>query len=68
MAHRTHRTEGEPDFIILCDGGKTLLVECKDRTGKVSPKQACVIAHASKLGHCVNVVRSMEEFWKVCPS
>jgi hypothetical protein len=64
MSYRTHRTEGEPDFIILVHG-RVMLVECKTRTGKVSPAQLGVIAHASRLGHTVHVVRSFAEFLEV---
>lgn len=65
MAERTCRTLGEPDFVILADGGRVLFVECKSRTGKLSPAQAALKFHAEKLGHTVHVVRSMEEFLAV---
>ena len=42
MAERTCRTLGEPDFVILADGGRVLFVECKTRTGKLSPAQAAL--------------------------
>lgn len=62
MAHKTRRKKGEPDFIILCDKGRVLLVECKDRDGKMSVAQNEVLAHARKLGHTIHVVRSIEQF------
>ena len=62
MAERTCRTLGEPDFVILADGGRVLFVECKSRTGKLSPAQAALKHHAEKLGHTVHVVRSLEDF------
>jgi len=62
MAERTCRTLGEPDFVILADGGRVLFVECKSRRGKLSPAQAALKHHAEKLGHTVQVVRSLEEF------
>ncbi len=62
MAERTCRTLGEPDFVILADGGRVLFVECKSRAGKLSPAQAALKHHAGKLGHPVQVVRSLEEF------
>ncbi len=62
MAERTCRTLGEPDFVILADGGRVLFVECKTRTGKLSPAQAALKFHAEKLGHTVHIVRSLEEF------
>ena len=65
MAERTCRTLGEPDFLILADGGRVLFVECKSRSGKLSPAQAALKHHAEKLGHTVYVVRSMEEFLEV---
>lgn len=66
MAHRTRRTKGEPDFIVLAENGRTLLVECKSRTGKSSTSQLAIQAHARKLGHTVHVVRSFEEFKQIC--
>ncbi|HYG22741.1 MAG TPA: VRR-NUC domain-containing protein [Verrucomicrobiae bacterium] len=63
MSERTHRTAGEPDFIILCDSGRVLLIECKTATGKLSPDQLAIKAWAAKLGHTVHVVRSIEEFF-----
>lgn len=65
MAERTHRTLGEPDFVILADGGRVLFVECKSRSGKLSQAQAALKFHAEKLGHAVHVVRSMEDFLKL---
>lgn len=62
MAARTHRTLGEPDFIILADAGRVLFVECKTAKGKLSPEQSALIAHAAHLGHVVYVVRSLKEF------
>lgn len=64
MSHRTHRTEGEPDF-ILCLPGRVLFIECKTRTGKLSHEQAATQAWLRKLGHEMHVVRSIEEFWEV---
>ena len=65
MAERTCRTLGEPDFTILAGGGRVLFVECKTRTGKLSPAQAALKFHAEKLGHTFHVVRSREEFLKL---
>ena len=62
MAERTCRTLGEPDFVILAGAGRVLFVECKTRTGKLSPAQAALKHHAEKLGHPIHVVRSREEF------
>lgn len=65
MAARTHRTLGEPDFIILADGGRTLLIECKSAKGKLSPDQQAIRVHADHLGHTIHVVRSFAEFLDV---
>lgn len=65
MAHRTWRTPGEPVFIIMADGGRTLYVEAKTRNGKVSRPQLGVMIQARRLGHTVHVVRSLDEFRKV---
>ncbi len=53
---------GCPDFVILRDGGRTLLVEAKRRDGKLSVAQRAWLAWASKLGHPAGVVRSFSEF------
>ncbi len=65
MAERTHRTQGEPDFIILADAGRVFFIECKSATGKLSPAQSAMQAHAAKLGHTVHVVRNFAEFQQV---
>ena len=62
MSERTHRTAGEPDFILLAPAGVVLLVECKSKSGKLSPAQLAFQAHALKNGHTIHVVRSMSEF------
>ena len=67
MAHRTHRTVGEPDFTICLPRGLTLFVECKSRTGKLSAEQQALQCWLAKFGHVVHVVRSIEEFRAVLP-
>jgi hypothetical protein len=62
MAHSTFRTKGEPDFVILGDSGRVLLVECKTAKGKLSPDQLAIKAWANRLGHEIHVVRSLQEF------
>lgn len=64
MAHKAHRTVGEPDFVILADGGRVILVEAKADKGKLSKEQQALAAWAKKLGHTVHVVRNMAEFLK----
>lgn len=65
MSERTHRNLGEPDFIILTDDKRALLVEAKTANGKLTIEQQAMIAHAKKLGHTIHVVRSMEDFFKI---
>jgi hypothetical protein len=67
MHKRTHRVSGEWDFTILCDAGRVLFIECKDKDGKVSQEQGALHAWAEKLGHEVHVVRSLERFIEVAP-
>ena len=55
-------TIGQPDFVILSDGGRVILVECKTKTGKLRPEQAALHAWAAKLGYEVHVIRSLEDF------
>lgn len=62
MDRKTARKKGEWDFTIVANGGRTIFVECKSKTGKLSPDQQAMIAHARILGHAVHVVCSMEEF------
>lgn len=62
MAHRTHRTVGEPDFVILCDGGRTLFIEAKAKAGKPSKEQLALAAWARKLGHEVFLCRNLADF------
>jgi len=62
MAHKAMRTVGEPDFTLLLPAGRVLFVECKTRTGKLSPEQLGLSLWAERLGHKIHVVRSMEEF------
>jgi len=62
MAHATHRTIGEPDFIILRDEGRVVLVEGKRPGGKLAPEQLALKFWAEKLGHKVATVYSFREF------
>lgn len=61
MGIATHRTPGEPDFIILAPG-RVLLIECKTRTGKLTPEQEGLIRWAARLGHHIHVIRSFDQF------
>lgn len=68
MAHKTHYTPGWPDFVIVKPPAYVawdhpiLFVECKTKTGKLTPEQRAVEAHLRKLGQTLHVVRSIEEF------
>src|SRR5262245_45180498 len=61
MAAATHRTLGEPDFQIVADKGRTFYIECKSRTGKLSPAQQAMQANMKHLSHEMHVCRSMED-------
>ena len=65
MDAATGRMRGEPDFIILATFPTCYLVECKTRTGKLSPDQVAFAHWAQRLGWTVHVVRSMEDFCRV---
>ena len=56
---------GTPDFVILCDGGRTLLVEAKALNRKPTQAQLAWLAWAKRLGHRCAVVRSFAEFLQV---
>lgn len=62
MAHKTFRTPGEFDFIILANCGRVFLVECKTRTGKLTTEQFALHHWARNLGHDPRVLRSLAEF------
>lgn len=62
MAHKTHRTAGEPDVVILMPEGRVLFVEAKTRSGRISEEQEAFANKAQLLGHTVHIVRSFEEF------
>lgn len=65
MAHKTRRTVGEPDFVILLPMGRMLLVECKTSTGTLSDEQKDMQIRAALLGHRIHVVRSFTEFYSI---
>ena len=62
MAHRTFRTLGEPDWIILMPDGRLFMAECKAKGGKLSDAQQGVIRWAEKLGHTIHIVWNFEQF------
>ena len=65
MAQATGRTLGEFDFTILADGGRVFFIECKTRTGKLSPDQFALHHWARHLGHSAHVVRNMDQFREI---
>lgn len=65
MAHKAMRVLGEPDFTILASHGRVFFVECKSKTGKLSPEQMGIQLAASILGHTVHAVRSLREFTEI---
>ena len=65
MAHKAMRTVGEPDFTLLADRGRVFFIECKTKTGKLSPEQLTLKLWAEKLGHTIHTVRSMSEFKEI---
>ncbi len=62
MAHRAHRTVGEPDFIIFADHPRLFIIEGKSRTGKLSEPQVAMLGWFTGLGWNVEIVRSFEQF------
>lgn len=67
MAHRTKRTPGEPDVILVMPG-RTLFIELKKKDRKLSTEQLGVEAWLRKLGHELHVVRSFEQFLSIVNS
>lgn len=59
---RSTATEGAPDFTIAVGQGRTVFIEYKTKTGKLSPKQQEWHFLARRVGVEVYVFRSMEEF------
>jgi hypothetical protein len=57
---------GTPDLIIALPNGKTLWIECKVGKAKLTPEQNARLAFLHHLGHEAHVVRSPEEFSKLC--
>jgi hypothetical protein len=53
---------GCQDFTIFLPGGRILLMECKSKTGKLSPAQRNWAHEMNALGHTVHEVRSFDEF------
>lgn len=58
---------GVADFVIALPNGKTIYVEVKTKTGKLSTEQQGWIKEMSMLDHTVFVCRSMEDFLNIVP-
>lgn len=56
---------GVPDLIVALPNGKTVWLEVKSHRGRVSDNQKIVQAHLSSLGHCVAVVKTVDEAFAV---
>lgn len=57
----THR-KGIPDLIIWLDKGRTVFIELKSQTGKLSPDQNEFFEKALRLGHHVYMINSFDKF------
>jgi predicted RecB family nuclease len=55
---------GTPDFVILTQGARTLLVEAKAGKRNPTAEQLAWLAWAAKLGFRGAIVRSLDEFLK----
>lgn len=62
MAHRTHRTIGEPDCIVATDDGRTIYVEAKSKRGKLTPAQNAIVAWLEHNKQRVVVVKTLAQF------
>jgi len=66
MAHRSHRTLGEPDYIVLAQEGRVIMCECKvgdgKNRGKLTQDQQAVHRWAALNGHKIHVVRRFSEW------
>jgi hypothetical protein len=62
MDRPTSIGKGVCDFIIMADGARTIYVECKSKTGKLSDDQRIFITWMKRLGHTVHVVTSFQQF------
>jgi hypothetical protein len=64
MAHRTKRTPGEPDCVVIMPG-VVLFVELKAKTGKPSTEQLGIQAWMRRLGFEMHIVRSLSQFMEL---
>lgn len=57
--------KGTPDLVVLMKGGRTIWLEIKTASGKVSEEQQRTHGHWRSIGHTVAVVKSVAEAVKV---
>jgi hypothetical protein len=60
----TTQVKGVPDFLIFRPENRTIFLELKTRTGKLTPEQTAWKFCAEFLGYKYAVIRSMAEFYK----
>lgn len=65
MDARSTTSKGTPDMAIFADKGRTFLIECKTRKGKLTPEQIGWQMLLERNSHSYHVVRSFEEFLAV---
>jgi hypothetical protein len=53
---------GTPDRLFLLPGGRTMIVEFKTPTGRLSPRQKLVFPQYDRIGHPVLIVRRPKAF------
>lgn len=63
MDRKATSTIGQPDFIIFPGANKTLLVECKTASGRLSDAQAALFQKFEQRGYKVHLVRSYVAFF-----
>jgi hypothetical protein len=57
--------EGCQDFTIFLPSGRVACIECKSKTGKLSPAQRDWAHEMKALGHTVHECRSFEQFLNI---
>lgn len=65
MDRKTSNPLGTPDFIIATDDGRTLYLEAKSRTGKLSTAQRAALAWLKKNKQITGVIGSMADFYAI---
>ena len=65
MDAKTTTFKGCPDFAVFADKGRTFLIECKTRKGKLTPEQIGWQMLIERNSHSYHVVRSFQEFLNI---